>query len=215
VVGSLRLESVALFIAVVFVSAACSSPPSESPAEQDRFQDLLAQTLIEAELGGASEAQIEALKSAKLSGGIDFEPMASAARETIDCLNDSGFIAEYNVDQLPGDVDFPNYIFRGSDESLSPDEVEELAATCERRHFSYISYIFQIQPTVVEAVDSEFEAGRDRLVTCLESNGVDTSELHTQSELVEAAIRLFIPDVSEGNQEMGVDCMAEAGIRAG
>lgn len=205
----------ATVVGAVFIVSACAGQPTEVASETHSFEDLIAQTVVDAEQGGAGDAQIEALKSAEISGSVDFEPMANAARETIDCLNESGFVAEYNVDELPGGIDFPNYVFRSIDQDLSPDEVEELALTCETRHFSYLSYVYQVQPTVVEAVDQEFETGREQLVACLESNGVNTSDLATRSELVEAAIRLLLPELTEGEQTLGVDCLAEAGIRTG
>lgn len=195
----IRLGLVGLLVASTLLAGCSSAPPTESA--KSTGGPLLDRIESEAEVAGASDAQLEALAD----GEVTFAEYEQAVRESVACLRAS------NIDVVGDQVDssgpFPviTYSYAATAPGLSASQADEIAQGCLITHSVFVEAAYQTGPVAVEAMDEFFEEVREEFVGCLEQGGLVVEPDASRDELERSAAELF--------QAGGQDCFFEAGLR--
>lgn len=163
---------------------------------------MVGDALADARDGGASDAQLAALRRAEVDGEVLIEVVREAARRSVACMRDAGLEARYDERTLAHGVVVPGYLV---DEAVGAD-VDLQIEQCDAREFHWVSKAYQLQPSSVEAADQLVELRAPALRECLAANGVSTRAGDSGHELAARASRLT------HDSGGAVSCLSEAGI---
>lgn len=190
---------VGLLVASILLTGCSGTPPTKSA--KPTSVPLVDQIQTEAELAGASDAQLEALAD----GEVTFAEYEQAVRESVACLRES------NIDVVGDRVDssgpFPviAYSYAETAPGLSASQTDEIAQGCLTTNSMYVEAAYQTGPVAVQAMDEAFEEVREDFVGCLEHGGASVDPDASRDELEHIAAELI--------QEGGQDCYFEVALR--
>ncbi len=179
----------------------------ESPATtgaRTSFDERLGQAIDDARAGGAGEDQLAILERSRIAGEITLEDDRTAARATIACMIDSGVEAKYSEYTTNAGLLIPGYEAAVSDTFPPPEE--KIIDACDAQEFSWVSQVYQLQPSSQDLTDAHVEKQLPALRECLIENGVAVDEKTPKQELLWDSVQLLT------DTDGAVDCAWEAGI---
>lgn len=199
------VASVAVSLSLTLVG--CSQEPA-TPA--DAFDDKVNEVIALATRADASEAQIDALETAKREGVMSLELARQQTNAAIACMTAAGVKAHYDERTKTGGLVVPIYLAEiSADSPVGEDGVsqdERFAEECDSREAYYVNKLFLTQPTSVEARLAEIEKRAPEIRACLESAGYPPAADATANDIDTYALDVY--NQTEGS----VDCVIGWGL---
>lgn len=159
-----------LILSAALVISGCSANTPVLPSA-DPSRIFFEQVLAEAESQGASESQLETLKTAAARGSVVYADVVSLLPGLQGCIEDVGGYFSVGSDQQIGpELVAPTY-------SVGIPGLEETAAlaviqSCEQTHIDAVMGALWTQPSTVEARDAEFREALPDVLKCLREHGI-------------------------------------------
>jgi hypothetical protein len=172
--------------------------PAQSVASP--FQLVVEGAIAEAEREGASDAQLQTLKSVQLDASIPATVLLAAQANTFECFDASG--VRYEVLPPAEESGLVEYLYAYETEAL----VGPLAEECITKNSRWIEQLYGIQPGAVAARDEYMTARLPLIVECLRELGVEVPPDYSIDEIKQL---LLIQA-----HELGTDKEADAARRA-
>jgi hypothetical protein len=191
----------AIVATILLVGCGPSAPAPTSGGVE--FQEYAQQNIDEARANGASDEQLMMLERAKETGSVPLEDARSAARSAVECMENSGVVAEYTEETTNAGLVLPNYRAQISDDEPA---LEGLIEQCDAQEYLWVGKLYALQPSSRDATDAYVEERLPYLRACLDEHGVDVDDSATRAELFQAASQLL------DDTAWGTNCFAEAGI---
>lgn len=193
-----------LAAAAVLASVAlggCTSEASQRRSDERDFGYMIDGLINEAEAGGAGEAQLELLRSAREAGVVSVDDVRTAALAMVACVEAAG--SEAFID----DVTSPAGLVRPGVNSLAntPEQMD-IASRCDDQEHFWIDGAFQMQPTSIAKTDAYLVRQEPVLRECLDRAGYAVDAQAGAHEVARRALE--VRDQTGGS----VDCLAEADI---
>ena len=202
-----RLAAAAPLVMLISVMAGCAGEPA-SPG--DAFQQQVDQAIELAKRADVSQAQLDALETAKVDGRMSVELARQQTNAAIECMTAGGVIAHYDERSKAGGLVVPIYLAQiRPDSPVGEDGVsqdERLTEECDSREAYYVNKLFLTQPSSVEAREAELEQRAPEVRACLEGSGYPPAEGATAADLDNQALDLYAQ--TEGD----VDCVIGLGL---
>ena len=199
-----RLPLLPMICALLLCTSACADTQTRDRSDQATSTAVFDDALANAQEAGASDEQLAELREAGRVSEIPTETAREAARRAVSCMKDAGVDARYVERTLAHGVVLPGF------EVVPPPgaDVDAEAESCDEREFLFVSQVYQLQPTSVEAANQFVEQVAPVIRECLEKNGYETERGATGQELAAQASEAL------GDSDGGVDCLGEAGVEA-
>jgi hypothetical protein len=191
---------------VVLAGCAAPRPSFSGPLDEEPpFSERAQQGLDDARASGASEEQLAILQGAVDTGEITFADASEAVLAFVECVNNAGGSAQYEVDDR-GAFPVPGYsVYVGEDGDADTGVVGE----CDKREDLWVNLLYQTQPNAIDAHNADFDKKSPALIACLIENGVAIEDDATRDELQRAGIDLLVSSNESGDP---VNCFGEVGI---
>lgn len=181
-----------------------------SPSADPAFTELLDQTEGFARSEGASDEQIALLERARSEGVVSYETEHEALVNFFSCLDDKG-IGYKDLTVTAGRV-FPRVDYQVF--SSDPTAMD----LCYAEHAASVDSLYQLQPAVIDEVESLVEQHSAGIIACLREAGYEISNDPTYDELRSAAYFAWngtYPDDPAAQEPAGfvpVDCYGAVGL---
>lgn len=208
--GNVAITAV-LALLLCLTIAACSSGPEPSTtaasATDDAFSALVDSQIAQAELAGATDAQVAILREARGAGVMTHEMAMSAARDFVQCLDDVGIKAV--LEPSEGAEDLPAIQYRLYTQDTA------VADQCLVITYNFVDSVYQLQPAAQAHGKQVLADHEDAFVACLLENGIDVPPDTTQRELAGAVLSAIngIEPFGDGMLAAGpVDCLTPLGL---
>lgn len=182
------------------VLAGCEAEPAELATSQ-AIAEVVDPAIVEAEAGGAGEAQLAILRQARAEGELSIEDARAAARAGVTCVTDAGSEANYFEYISDSGLVIPGYSYLGD----TPEQ-EAIGDACAAREDFWVNMVYQTQPSSLEANDAYVEQQAPLVRACLKREGYSIAPDATTIEVLRQAL-----DVRAATG-LAVDCLAEAKI---
>lgn len=179
---------------------------TEAPltASSSAFMAQVEEAMRDAAAGGASELQLEELARARDAGHVTVEVARESITRTVDCIRDLGFTAEYRETQN-NSVPVPNLKYGGVGLETA-DSADRAYEQCSIQESYWLDYLYQTQPSSMEAGEAYLKAQLPVVVACLGREGVDVPADEDISETLGRALTL------SQSAPGAVNCLDEAAI---
>jgi hypothetical protein len=161
------------------ISACSSAVPSDT---ESASRPGLADVLAEAELAGASEAQIRALEIAIGAGELPLEVVREAVGNTATCVESSGLWIEFDEHVAPSGLRELSYTVLGGDPE-NPDEGQRISDRCRTTHSQFIEAAYVLQPSSLALNDAFVKTVTPYITDCLIEAGKTVDKDATFDEL--------------------------------
>ncbi len=184
--------------------AGCSYRAGGETDVEQGFDAEVSQAIADATDAGASAQQLDILERAATDGGVTFEDAKIAATSAMACMANQGVTANYKEKALANGVTIPAYAVQ--DHKSDGGDVVQVMDQCETTESFWVSMLYQMQPTSVEANLAFIEKQAPVIRQCLEDAGYDTDPKASGMELVKES-----SDIA-GQTGGGVSCAVDAGV---
>lgn len=190
----------AAVVAAVALTSACSTAPSDEPADPE-FALYMDELIEEASNEGASKTQIDVLEQAKGDGELSYEAALEANRNVVSCLSEAGVEAHITEEATNYGLTIPGYAA-----SLDgPGDPESLIESCETAEVYWVGRAYQLQPSAQELNAIHIAKQRPIVEECLAREGAEVDPGLGDYELLSFAVDYMIEHDS-------ADCTLEAEI---
>lgn len=201
-----RLARAVLLGGLALVMSACNEAQpvamSEAPGTT-HWQGVLES----AELGGALEPQLAAIRDAAETGSMPLQTLNQLVDETFACFVDAGIPHELSAPEVVATgIELRRYTFSGVP-GLSEDQSLALADKCIDGYSFFAETGFRAQPTTQQLIDAVLEEEIPIAIACLRDHNVDIRDDATIDE-VRIASREFITQSIRDGAEL-VICWPE------
>lgn len=173
------------------------------PDDSGPFADQIAAIIEQAEVGGASEAQLEILRHAQAQGEVSLEDARTGARAAVECMTEAGLSAIYSESNTESGLVLPGYAAAWT---MGDDATDALIQACDQQEGSWVNQLYQTQPSSMALQDAVNDKKDPLVRSCLEDNGYPTAEDASPSDVIAHALSV------ESETLGAVDCLTEAGI---
>lgn len=192
-----RLAGFGLAVAIAALLSGCSSVPPTSPSPSGPVSAVYRGIYETAQSEGASEDQLNELRTYMDGRPIPFSVVEEAVQRTFACLDANGLEYQSNITETYSGYYYYEFFFRPV--SGEADEAARLAGNaCADRESTWIALLYDNQPGVIEAIDQAYLEQRPELLLCLREHGVDVEDDATRDEVKALAMQLQVSgEVSE------------------
>lgn len=194
--------AVLLVASVAWSLAACGAKTPDQPRPPTEFAAKVTRELEEAHKQGASANQLAELESVARDLQVDVETARAAMHRTVECIVNAGYEADYMEEVMDG-VTIRPYLTYYDTGTGNADAVYD---ECSRRESYWIEYLYETQPSTIDAQNKYLEQQLPTVIACLERNGVSTDPEEDMYVTLDAAVKLMQQSGGEA------DCLAEAEI---
>ncbi|MCR6712486.1 MAG: hypothetical protein NVV57_07240 [Demequina sp.] len=194
---------------LLFGVGACSATHDHAnqPWSVGPYDQFIGKYIDEAQAGGASQEQIDALVSARDAGRIDVEQMREAVAADAECLEKVGFTVTVSDAVRASGYVVPTFD-AAYPSDLSTEQGDAVVDACDRTNLYWISAAYQLQPEARDKLGAYVMSRESELRKCLEGHSYATDPDATGWELAMQALQVS----KDTRGQAGFDCLDEAGI---
>lgn len=176
----------AVCVAAAMLSACSGASTTDDGPGLDARADSIERELSMAQTGGASEMQIQVLRS----GTVDFGAVQAAVSRTVECARAAGIAIDGpTVTNYQGFPDL-TYGFATTSQGRSAAETEEISNACQRQHSTFIEHYYRNGPQAIAAKVALMDKYRPAILDCLRANGRALADSASPAAILNAMDRL-------------------------
>jgi hypothetical protein len=177
---------------LLLITGCGQAPKQDVSPNSNSFSTMVAEVRTAAETSEASDAQLALIDQAAERDEVTMEDLRDAYDNLAVCVEGAGLgIDAYRVNdaQVPPRLEF-GIIGHGDESGMDPEDSAK-ADACMQQEYDFVSYLYDLQPSSIEAADANLARKIPTIAACLADRGYLIDSELSVSDFKEAALDLM------------------------